>query len=77
MEFDKDGDKKLTLKELKELIVSKFKSEHGDLVEKIMKAFDADKDRVLQEEEFLDGFKKRLCDGTTTSQFFNECIQVN
>lgn len=54
MEFDKDGDKKLTLKELKELIVSKFKSEHGDLVEKIMKAFDADKDRVLQEEEFLD-----------------------
>ncbi|KAJ9168755.1 hypothetical protein P3X46_020247 [Hevea brasiliensis] len=77
VEFDQNGDKKLTVQELKELIASKFKSvklEPDDLVAKMMKAFDMDEDHVLHEEEFLDGFKKRLVDGTS-SQFFNECPQ--
>ncbi|KAF2303957.1 hypothetical protein GH714_025149 [Hevea brasiliensis] len=76
-EFDQNGDKKMTVQELKELIASKFKSvklEPDDLVAKMMKAFDMDEDHVLHEEEFLDGFKKRLVDGTS-SQFFNECLQ--
>ncbi|KAF2305195.1 hypothetical protein GH714_002969 [Hevea brasiliensis] len=74
VEFDKDGDKKMTVQELREMIESKFRSvklDHDDLEKKMMKVFDMDKDNVLHEEEFLVGFKKRLSDGTTSQSSMN------
>ncbi|KAF2305206.1 hypothetical protein GH714_003060 [Hevea brasiliensis] len=68
-EFDKDGNRKMSVGELKGMIISKFESvklDHDDVVMKMMKAFDINKDDMLHEKEFLDGFKKRLSDSTNS-----------
>ncbi|XP_015576901.2 sodium/calcium exchanger NCL2 [Ricinus communis] len=74
-EFDKDDNKKMTARELKGMIKSKFgsaKLDHDDVVKKMMKVFDVDKDKEIHVEEFTDGMKKRL---SGDFQLIDECIE--
>ncbi|XP_050224917.1 sodium/calcium exchanger NCL2-like [Mercurialis annua] len=74
-EFDKDNNKKMTVKELQGLIKSKFgsaKFDHENIVKKMMKVLDIDKDKELHIDEFTDGMKKRL---SGDSHLIDDCIE--
>ncbi|XP_065878752.1 sodium/calcium exchanger NCL-like [Euphorbia lathyris] len=77
-ESDTNKDGKITLHELKGMIMTKFKSANFDrdaMGDDMMRTLDKNKDNELQEDEFVEGITKGLSDGHDDSQLIAQCIE--